>query len=45
MQEEYKKELFKYAPVISAYNRGIHDEAKVVDMAKFAFKRRMAMHG
>ena len=39
--EEHKNELFKYAPVLAAYNRGIRDETKVADMAKFAFKRRL----
>ena len=39
--EEHKNELFKHAPVIAAYNRGIYGEAKVVDMAKFAIKRRI----
>jgi len=39
--EEHKSELFKYAPVLAAYNRGIRDEIKVAEMAKFAFKRRM----
>lgn len=39
--EEQKSELFKYAPVLAAYNRGIRDESKVRDMAKFAFKRRL----
>jgi len=39
--EEHKNELFKYAPVLAAYNRGIRDETKVAEMAKFAFKRRL----
>ena len=38
--EEHKSELFKYAPVLAAYNRGIRDENKVAEMAKYAFKRR-----
>jgi hypothetical protein len=39
--DEHKNELFKYAPVLAAYNRGIRDESKVKTMAKFAFKRRL----
>jgi hypothetical protein len=39
--DEHKNELFKYAPVLAAYNRGIRDESKVKNMAKYAFKRRL----
>jgi hypothetical protein len=39
--EEQKSELFKYAPVLAAYNRNIRDENMVMNMAKFAFKRRL----
>jgi hypothetical protein len=39
--EEHKNELYKYAPVLAAYHRGIRDESKVMNMAKFAFQRRL----
>lgn len=40
--DQNKQELYKYAPVLAAYNRKVDDRRTVSEMAQYAFEKRLA---
>jgi hypothetical protein len=39
LDEAHKEDLHKYAPILAAYNRDIHDKSQVVEMVEYVVQR------